>query len=182
MVDISQELKLDWDSALMEADLVYEDGDLSYEQGIATAAVISLFTDRRALDDDELPDSRSMDKRGWWGDLGNPDVEDDQIGSRLWLLERSKTTEQTLVFAKQYTEEALQWIIDDGLASEIEVNVERQGDPGNDRLAIQAIVTLTQGTQLAIRIEAESTYQQLSNFLYMGTSILEFGDGSLLEF
>ena len=132
---MADDVKITWDSDLMEGDLSIEDEDLESEDGLETAVIISLFTDRRARDDDELPDPNNLDKRGWWGDLV-AEVADDQIGSRLWLLNRAKTTPDVLVKAKEYAEEALQWLIDDQGAMKIEVEVERQGTEGNDRLAL----------------------------------------------
>jgi len=115
--------------------ITIQSGQPVMDDGLETAVIISLFTDRRARDDDELPDPNNPDKRGWWGDLV-AEVEDDQIGSRLWLLERSKTTPDVLVKAKEYAEEALDWLISDGIAKRGEVEVERQNPGGNDRLAI----------------------------------------------
>lgn len=151
----SQEIKIIWDNDLFQGDLFYENGDLIYDQGLQTAVYISLFTDRRADDDDILPDSQSTDKRGWWGDLASPDVEGDQIGSRLWLLERSKTTADVLVRAKEYVEECLEWLIEDGIASDIDVAVERQNNPGEDRLAIGISIFLVDGTVYKTGVLAE---------------------------
>lgn len=83
---------------------------------LASAALISLFTDRIANPDDVIPDGTD-DPRGWWGDLG----EDRPIGSRLWLLSRAKQTQETLNNAVDYAKEALEWFIDDGVAARIDV-------------------------------------------------------------
>ena len=112
---MADDIKIRWDIGLMAGDLSVVDEDLESESGLETAVIISLFTDRRARDDDELPDPNNSDKRGWWGDLV-AEVADDQIGSRLWLLERAKTTENVLVKAKEYAEESLSWMIEDGVA------------------------------------------------------------------
>ena len=78
--------------------------------------LISLFTDRVAAASDVLPDA-SGDRRGWWGDLG----QDVPIGSRLWLLSRSKLVPSIAATAKGYIAEALQWLIDDGVAGSIQI-------------------------------------------------------------
>lgn len=67
------------------------------------ALMISLFTWRRANRDDRLDDSERM---GWWGDSLN----DDKIGSRLWLLGREKLTNETVRRAKTYAVEATKWM------------------------------------------------------------------------
>ncbi|OGC76297.1 hypothetical protein A2619_05780 [candidate division WWE3 bacterium RIFOXYD1_FULL_39_9] len=152
---MADEIKLSWDEIFLEADMSYLNGDLESEAGFASAALISLFTDRRALDDDELPDSNSLDKRGWWGDLASPEVDNDRIGSRLWLLERSKTIPSIVVSAKQYAEECLQWMIDDKIAYKIEVESERQEPVGSDRLALSVKIYLISGTTIAISFNNE---------------------------
>lgn len=91
---------------------------LASEDDLATAVVISLFTDREATEDDAIADGTG-DPRGWWGDDGQY-----LIGSRLWLLERAKRTQETLALAQSYIEEALQWMIDDGIVARFEVFVE----------------------------------------------------------
>jgi phage gp46-like protein len=90
---------------------------------LVRAVIVSLFTWRRAQPDDELPASERM---GWWGDTFPP-VAGDRIGSRLWLLSRSKLLPETVARAKEYAQEALQWLVDDGIAARVEVDAERQG-------------------------------------------------------
>jgi phage gp46-like protein len=92
--------------------------DLVSGDDLVTPVLMSLFTDREANPDDTLTDG-SSDPRGWWGDEG-PYL----IGSRLWLLERAKRTQQTLSLAQGYIEEALQWMIDDGVVDRFDVTVE----------------------------------------------------------
>jgi phage gp46-like protein len=121
-----------WSEPTLSGDLRLANADLAGDDSLYTAVVISLFTDRRARDDDALPAGAGDDRRGWWGDL-LADEENDQIGSRLWLLGREKTVPEVLRRAREYCAEALQWLIDDGIASKVEIEVERQG---RDRLAI----------------------------------------------
>ena len=87
-----------------------------------TAVVISLFTDRRAKAGDPIPDG-VLNRRGWWGD-SFPDVAGDQIGSRLWMLAREKQLPSVLARAREYALEALQWLIDDGIARAVNVTAE----------------------------------------------------------
>lgn len=93
-------------------------GDLEGDDGLQTAVIISLFTDKR-ISDDELP-LEETSKRGWWGDTF-PAVDQDKIGSRLWLLERVKRTAETLRKSEDYIKEALNWLIEDGVSTSIEV-------------------------------------------------------------
>ncbi len=104
-------------------DWAIEKGALEADDGLETAVIISLFTDRVAAADDDLPDN-SGDRRGWWGDMALDDGKPDPIGSRLWLLARAKATTKTAARAQQYALEALQWLKDDGVAGDIEVTAQ----------------------------------------------------------
>lgn len=103
-----------WDVANLRGDWQVSGGALASGDDLTTAVLISLFTDRRANADDVLPDG-STDRRGWWGDLD----QDVPIGSRLWLLSRSKLTPAVALTAKGYINEALRWMLDDGVAAAI---------------------------------------------------------------
>jgi phage gp46-like protein len=152
-IEQSQEILISWSDTLLEGDFLYAAGDLSSDQGITSAVMISLFTDAQAAPDDILPDPNFTDRRGWWGDLVAPEVEGDRIGSLLWLLERSKTTPSVLISAKRYCEQALQWMVDDGVASSVVASVERQGTTGNDRLAISVSITMIDSHVVTIRFK-----------------------------
>jgi phage gp46-like protein len=103
-----------WSPTGVEGDWTIVPGDLQGGDDLATAVLISLFTDRRAEASDVIPDG-SNDRRGWWGDLGSAYP----IGSRLWLLSRAKQLPQTLTNAQTYVAEALQWLLDDGVVASI---------------------------------------------------------------
>jgi len=100
-------------------DLTMSGPDLLAENGLNTSVIISLFTDRQAEPGDVLPDG-SSNRRGHWGDTFAA-VNGDKLGSRLWLLSREKQTNATLNRAREYAEEALQWLIDDGVAATVTV-------------------------------------------------------------
>jgi phage gp46-like protein len=95
---------------------------LDTDQDLATAVTVSLFTDRLVLPSDPLPPG-SDDRKGWWGD-SFADKEGDLIGSKLWLLDRTKSDDKLPLRAKGYILEALQWLIEDGLAGRIDAQVE----------------------------------------------------------
>lgn len=103
---------------------------LDSAEPLVRSVLISLFTWRRANPDDPLPaDAR----QGWWGD-SYPVEPNDRTGSRLWLLARSKLTDDTARRAREYAEEALAWLVQDGVAARVQVSTERQG---LDRLAMR---------------------------------------------
>ncbi len=106
-------------NATGQFDIALDGADLKTEKGLRTAVILSLFTDAQAHDDDVLPDN-TTNKRGYWGDTW-PVMEGDAFGSRLWLLDRDKQTNEVLTRAREYAYEALQWLIEDGIASHISV-------------------------------------------------------------
>jgi len=89
------------------------------ENSLQTAVIMSLFTDRLANTDDVLPDDTD-DRRGWWADSLVTAVVDN-IGSRLYLLNREKQTTNVLRKAEEYAYESLEWLIEDGVSSAIRV-------------------------------------------------------------
>jgi phage gp46-like protein len=120
-------------------DILLDGPDLATEEGLKAAIYISLGTDARARPEDEIPDGTD-DRRGFWGDAFNA-IAGDVTGSRLWLLERSKTTAEVLRLAKDYGLEALQWLIEDKVASSVDLSTERQ----DATLAFAVIVTRPDG-------------------------------------
>jgi phage gp46-like protein len=101
---------------------------------LSRAVVISLFTWQRASQSDEIDNDQRM---GWWGDTF-AENKGDKIGSKLWLLLRQKVTDETLNRAQEYAYDALKWLIDDGICSDITVNVERdEDDPNRINLDVQ---------------------------------------------
>lgn len=86
--------------------------DLLSGDDIGSSVLISLFSDRRADADDVTDDG---DRRGWWGDTG----EDILLGSRLWLLARSVLSRAIARKAEMYAEEALAWLVSDGVLSSV---------------------------------------------------------------
>ena len=120
---------LHWDNDVYAGDVGLAGADLVREDGLRTAVLVSLFTDRRAEPGD-VPEGE--DPRGWWGDaIGEGG---DRIGSRLWLLRRSKQTPDVPVLAEGYVREALEWMAEDGVADQTDVSAQwvRQGLLGLD--------------------------------------------------
>ncbi|MDE9495932.1 phage GP46 family protein [Xenorhabdus bovienii] len=106
-----------WDVKSIHADWRVGRGDLVTDNDLQTAMIISLFTDRQARSDDDID---GVDRRGWWGDNGA----DYSIGSRLWLLHRQKLTTAVALAAEDYAREALQWMLDDGVAESIDIRTQ----------------------------------------------------------
>lgn len=130
-----------WDVARGRGDWAVSGTELESGNDLRTAIYISLFTDRRANVDDVLPDN-SDDPRGWACDDtdGGP-----LLGSRLWLLDRSKQLPDVLNRARDYCHEALQWLIDDDVVARFDIEVEF---PQPGMLGIIVTVYQADGTQL----------------------------------
>lgn len=116
------DIRTNYDPNTMAFDWAVAGAGLEEDAGLETAVTISLFTDRRAENDDALPGAQD-DRRGWWADAFL-DVAGDKIGSRLWLLAREKQTPSVLMRAQEYAQEALAWLIEDGIARAVNITAE----------------------------------------------------------
>lgn len=110
------DIALVYDPNVKAFDLAIAGGDLVVDSGLETAVLLSLYTDRRALAEDVLPDD-GTDRRGWWCDAYSGRLQ----GSRLWLLSREKDLDRVLRRAEEYASEALDWLIEDGIAKAVDV-------------------------------------------------------------
>ncbi len=106
----------------LEFDVLINGPDLQSDSGLRTAIILSLFTDQLVGSDEEIPDGTD-NRRGWWADSFT-EVTGDLIGSRLWLLNREKQIDQVLEKGRDYAQASLQWMLTDGVASQIEVETE----------------------------------------------------------
>jgi len=107
------DIKSLWNVDELYADWLENPGALASGDDFQTAVIISLFTDRVAHEDDPYEDN---DRRGWWGDS----TEDNQLGSRLWLIRREKLTREVALRSEEYAREALKWLVDDGVVIQVE--------------------------------------------------------------
>lgn len=122
-------MKLFLNGSLVQADM---------QDSLTRAVIISLFSWRRADDSDDY--DHEFGKQGWWGDSLNKD----EIGSKLWQLLRSKITSETLLRAQEMADDALQWLVEDGICTEISVSVERDSNDPN-RINLSVILEQEQG-------------------------------------
>lgn len=131
------------------ADIALEQFALAADDGLETAVILSLFSDARARDDDVLPLGQT-DRRGWWADAW-PTVAGDRFGSRLWLLRASKQLQQSLNAARDFAEEALAWLVEDGVATRVEVET---FIPRDEVLGMIVRIFRPDGTVTPIRFES----------------------------
>lgn len=144
------DMVLDWNPQKNSADLIFENGKIKTDYSLPTAVILSLFTDARAKPDD-VPPNGSEWKRGFWADSLAP-VEGDRFGSKLWLFERAKLSPASLAAIKTVIEQALRWLIEDGVAQRIDVALQRHAaDP--TRLAVGMNIVRHDGRSAVLRFD-----------------------------
>ena len=94
-------------------DIDLDGQDLATDASLRSAVILSLIINARA-DESEIP--VGTNPQGWFAAPS---------GSKLWLLHREKITPSTPARAEQICREALQWMLDDGVAIEINVEARR---------------------------------------------------------
>lgn len=117
---------------------------MGMRDALPRAVIISLFTWGRAKPSDELP---GTERCGWWGDT-YASTPGDRIGSRLWLLARAKITQHTPAKAREYAQEALAWLVTDGVASQVFVEAERAG---TSQISLRCQIVRADASTLDIR-------------------------------
>jgi phage gp46-like protein len=91
------------------------DGDFATTEGLDTALLLSVLEEQRATVD-EVADPAQ--RRGW---MGSED-EGFAIGSKLWLWDSARLTQSTLNGINKDVAIGLNWVIEQGLASSIDVS------------------------------------------------------------
>ncbi len=99
-------------------DLVLNNSEIQIDESLRMPVLISLFTDARC-EKNEIPKGQTSQK-GFWGDS----ILGEKTGSKLWLLDKSKLNNETLIKYKEYAQDVLKWMITDGIAKEIKVTSE----------------------------------------------------------
>ena len=110
------DVALQYDPVKRCCDLVFNGRDFALDYTPGSAMLFSILAERRAANDDVLPDtvpdytapSTFIARRGWCGDF--LDALGRLTGSRFWLLRRAKATEETRRSAEVYFAEALIWL------------------------------------------------------------------------
>jgi phage gp46-like protein len=128
----------DW--AIADADEAQNRGGLRSKAALHTAVIIALFTDKRIPDDHPLRYLvQDGDPRGWFGDgediraeLGETDM-----GSLLWIFERSTLTEEIRRWVEAIALDALAPLIFQGVAVKIDAQATAEFAFNRCDLAIQ---------------------------------------------
>ena len=140
--NLAGDILVQWDNINAQGDWALAAGDVQTGQDLETACLVSLFTDKLATPD-FVPTDGTSDRRGWWADPYN----DQPLGSNLWQLERAKKTRDTLALARRYASDALQWLVDDGVAKSVTVDTQWLGRaPGSTTLGIRVVILKPDGS------------------------------------
>lgn len=129
-------------------DVQFKDGDLKPDNGLETAVILSLFTDVQVTDE-EIPFGETS-RRGWFGDK-YLDIPGDKIGSKLWLLAREKRKVEVLRKTEDYCLQALQWLIDDGVASSVTATASFEGLVSDGKWAVEIKITKPTGQEFSFK-------------------------------
>ena len=116
-------------------DLVVKDGRLDFVEGFQSSIVVSLFADARAPESIVQPANK---RRGWVGDILRS-LEDRFTGSTLWTLDQARLTSDTLSQAEIAAKDALARMVEDQIANEINVAVEKLNRQINIAIEIVAL-------------------------------------------
>lgn len=130
----------DWQIA--GADETQNRGGLRARAALHTAFVLCLFTDKRIPTDHPLYHLiEDGDQRGWFGDGVDvrDDLHEDEMGSHLWIFERSYLTDEIVRLVELYALEATACLINQGVCARIDAQATRRPAPGDGvNLAMQA--------------------------------------------
>ncbi len=122
MGQLASDIRVIFDGVNLTGDLDFVSGQLALEHGLESAIIISIFSDQRSPDDIELPLGETNRRGVWFDGLGEDS--DDKFGSLFWLLDGEKQTEATRLKAISYVTAALQWLIRDEVARQVDVDAE----------------------------------------------------------
>jgi phage gp46-like protein len=114
--------------------------DCALTQGMESALIVSLFSDRRARED-EVADP--MKRRGWTGDLV-AEVPGDVHGSGLWLYAQRRAFGEeagggraaTQAGLRSEAQQSLEWLVADRLVTSVAAEVVTDPAARADRLTI----------------------------------------------
>ena len=121
-------------------DFAIEDGSIVTDDSLFTAIIFSLFTDKRESEQRIDP----LKNRGWIIDI----VKGTQAGSLLWLLDQARSTTENATLAATFAEDALQWMVDTGLA----LSVAFSGDVVRQGIILEGVIEVPRGPSLNLAV------------------------------
>jgi len=98
-------------------DITFTNGDFTLTEGLVTALMMSIFCEQRD-EGIEVPQ-----QRGGWAGNQFQSIEGFQQGSLIWTLYQSPSLPDVATQAQQFIENAFNWLIEDGIAKVVQVEV-----------------------------------------------------------
>ena len=98
---------------------IADNGDFDMVEGFDTSLQMSIFAERRASSS-EVPDA--IRRRGWIGNALS-EIPDFEIGSKIWLFEQARLTNDTINGVQDAALKATAWLVEDGLAIDIQASI-----------------------------------------------------------
>jgi len=127
-----------WNAALNTFDWTISGTSLKADDQLYNAIMLCLFTDKRARDDYPLP-SAEDDPRGWWGNNINIDSNngEQELGSYLWIYERSAMTDANLKGIEDAVNDALLPLTATGMVARYDSQVAWDKPKGSVCIGVQ---------------------------------------------
>jgi phage gp46-like protein len=101
---------------------------LTTVEGLTHAVLQSVLNHAEATSNDRAR-TENNERGGCWNEKFVP-----AIGSRDWTLYREKSTAQTVIRAKRFIEDALQWLVNDGHIMSFNVDVKSLSSTASSRV------------------------------------------------
>lgn len=141
-------MRLEFDTAAGGFDLALTatgdfDAGIGNGGALEAAVWVSIFTDALAEPGDMTPDL-GPDRRGWWADAGRAAAE--SMGSLVWIHLREKRTETARLAIETAAWTSVQWFVDDGIASAVDVTAAFIDAP-RDALRLTVVLTEPNGVR-----------------------------------
>ena len=135
MLDLKLEQDGDtWDIATFEQN----------EKNLTNLILISLYSDSQ-VNNEEAQEFENSGYNGWYSD--------NELGSRLWLVLNKKIAGgQTITAVQQFIEDSLNWLIEENLVTEIDVQISRD-EENSERINAKIRIQLPSGENLNLNIE-----------------------------
>ena len=127
-------------------DLDFDSTDLLTTDGLENAVLLSLGSFARESSLDNVVSNLEPARGGWWGDALDSEG---TIGSHLYESLPSKGDERTLRDVEKKSEEALQWMIDDGIAKFVNCSARFK----DDFVVIDVVISKPDGGELSFAYE-----------------------------
>ena len=136
------------DDALFDLIIDPDTKDFAVTDGLEAAILTSVFSDRRARDD-EVRDP--MKRRGW---IGNTvaEVPGDNFGSGLWLYEQKRLSSDVAVGLRNEAQQSLDWMVDQDLISHSSASIVAVPDRRQTYLTIKLFEPGGGATERAYRL------------------------------